>query len=117
MSGSTLASAAFNGYALLGRLAAPLIRSYLRRRLAQGREDAARLPERLGQAGKPRPGGARGAGWSSPAAATATRWSSALLSRSRGVGSSSGLHWTGICFVVDESVRAASSGVARRCSC
>lgn len=57
MSGSTLAAAAFGGYALLGRLAAPLVRHYLRRRLARGREDAARLPERLGTAGKPRPEG------------------------------------------------------------
>jgi 3-deoxy-D-manno-octulosonic-acid transferase len=51
------ASAAFGAYALLGRLGAPLIRHYLRRRLARGREDAARLPERLGQAGRPRPEG------------------------------------------------------------
>lgn len=57
MSGRKLAAAAFGGYATLGRLAAPLIRHYLRRRVARGREDPARLPERLGQASRPRPEG------------------------------------------------------------
>ncbi len=53
----SVAALAFRGYALLGRLAAPLVRHYLRRRLARGREEAARLPERLGEAGLPRPAG------------------------------------------------------------
>lgn len=54
---SVVATAAFGGYALLGRLATPLVRHYLRRRLAQGREEAARLGERLGRTGVPRPDG------------------------------------------------------------
>jgi 3-deoxy-D-manno-octulosonic-acid transferase len=55
--GQTAATAAFGAYALLGRLAAPLVRHYLRRRLARGREDAERFSERLGQASRPRPNG------------------------------------------------------------
>lgn len=55
--GGTIAAAAFGGYALVGRLAAPLIGQYLRHRLAQGKEDAARLGERLGRAGVARPDG------------------------------------------------------------
>ena len=55
--GGAIASAAFGGYALAGRLAAPLIERYLRRRLAQGKEDAARFGERLGRAGMARPDG------------------------------------------------------------
>jgi len=54
---SFVAAAAFGGYALLGRLAAPLVHRYLRRRLAQGREEAGRLGERLGKAGVARPDG------------------------------------------------------------
>src|SRR5690606_10738922 len=54
---AAFAKAAFGGYALLGRLAAPLVHGYLRRRLARGREEAGRLGERLGQAGVPRPDG------------------------------------------------------------
>ena len=54
---SFVAAAAFGGYALLGRLAAPLVHRYLRRRLAQGREEAGRLGERLGEAGVARPAG------------------------------------------------------------
>jgi len=54
---SFVAAAAFGGYALLGRLAAPLVHRYLRRRLAQGREEAGRLGERLGDAGVARPAG------------------------------------------------------------
>jgi len=54
---SLLATAAFGSYALLGRLAAPLVRAYLRRRQAQGKEDAARFEERFGRAGAARPPG------------------------------------------------------------
>lgn len=39
------------------RVATPLARAYLRRRLADGKEDAARIEERLGSAGAPRPPG------------------------------------------------------------
>lgn len=52
-----VAAAAFEGYALLGRLATPLVRHYLRQRLAQGREEAERLGERLGRTDVPRPDG------------------------------------------------------------
>lgn len=52
-----VATAAFQGYALLGRLVTPLVRHYLRRRLAQGREEAARLGERLGRTNVARPDG------------------------------------------------------------
>ena len=38
-------------------LVGPLVRLYLRRRLALGKEDAARLPERRGEASRPRPPG------------------------------------------------------------
>lgn len=44
-------------YRLLARMAAPAVRRYLARRAAQGREDPARLPERLGRPGRPRPAG------------------------------------------------------------
>jgi 3-deoxy-D-manno-octulosonic-acid transferase len=44
-------------YRCLTELGAPVIRLYLRRRLAAGREDAARFGERLGQASAPRPQG------------------------------------------------------------
>ena len=44
-------------YRCLTELGAPVIDFYLRRRLAQGREDAARFGERLGRASKPRPVG------------------------------------------------------------
>lgn len=44
-------------YGLASRLAEPLASSLLRRRAAAGREDPARLGERLGQAGRPRPDG------------------------------------------------------------
>ncbi|HET6469248.1 MAG TPA: 3-deoxy-D-manno-octulosonic acid transferase [Geminicoccaceae bacterium] len=46
-----------SGYRVLGRTAAPLVRVWLRRRVAQGREDPVRLPERLGVASLPRPAG------------------------------------------------------------
>lgn len=54
---SLIAEAAFGGYALLGRLGAPLVRHYLKRRLKRGREEAARLGERLGRPGLARPAG------------------------------------------------------------
>ena len=44
-------------YLLASRLAGPMAGSLLRRRLARGKEDAARLGERLGQAGRARPDG------------------------------------------------------------
>ncbi|MDX2027523.1 MAG: 3-deoxy-D-manno-octulosonic acid transferase [Alphaproteobacteria bacterium] len=44
-------------YRALTDLGAPVIHLYLRRRLAQGREDAKRFPERLGHASQPRPQG------------------------------------------------------------
>ena len=53
-----LARAPLAVYGLFGRLAAPLIRHHLRRRRARGREDPARLGERLGHAGAERPRGA-----------------------------------------------------------
>ena len=55
--GPRAADIAFGAYAVLGRLSAPLLRAYLRRRLARGKEDAARLGERLGHSGKARPTG------------------------------------------------------------
>lgn len=45
-------------YRALGRLATPLIHRQLRRRLQAGKEDPARLAERLGHARLPRPSGA-----------------------------------------------------------
>ncbi len=44
-------------YRALTEAGAPLIRLYLARRLRRGREDAARFPERMGIASKPRPSG------------------------------------------------------------
>lgn len=55
--GPLAADLAFGAYALAGRLAAPLVRGYLKRRLARGKEDAARFGERLGVAGIARPAG------------------------------------------------------------
>lgn len=55
--GRLCAATAFGGYALLGRLAAPLVRRYLRRRLARGKEDPLRFGERLGEASVARPPG------------------------------------------------------------
>lgn len=54
---SLIAEAVFGGYFLLGRLGAPLVRHYLKRRLKRGREEAARLGERLGRPGLARPAG------------------------------------------------------------
>ena len=45
-------------YQGLATAAGPLIDAYLARRLRQGKEDAARLPERRGQSVLPRPAGA-----------------------------------------------------------
>ncbi len=56
--GLVAAGAVFGGYRLLGHAAAPLIRAYLRRRLARGREDPQRLDERLGKTAFARPEGA-----------------------------------------------------------
>jgi len=50
-----LASFTVAFYRLCGRLAGPLVRRVLRSRAARGREDPARLSERLGRAGRPRP--------------------------------------------------------------
>jgi 3-deoxy-D-manno-octulosonic-acid transferase len=41
----------------IGHVLAPLVRLWLQRRVTRGKEDAARLGERFGQAGKPRPPG------------------------------------------------------------
>ncbi|WP_299395018.1 3-deoxy-D-manno-octulosonic acid transferase [Pelagibius sp.] len=60
-SGRTLgafgARAIYGSYALLGTLAAPLVRGLLRRRVARGREDPLRVGERLGAPGLARPEG------------------------------------------------------------
>lgn len=55
--GRAFAASVFGGYKLLGRLTAPLIRSYLKGRQERGREDPERLAERFGQAGAARPDG------------------------------------------------------------
>jgi 3-deoxy-D-manno-octulosonic-acid transferase len=44
-------------YRAFGRVAPPLLRVFLRHRVRKGKEDAARLPERWGHAGQPRPEG------------------------------------------------------------
>jgi 3-deoxy-D-manno-octulosonic-acid transferase len=44
-------------YRLITTLGAPAIHLYLRKRLAEGKEDAERFPERLGRASRPRPAG------------------------------------------------------------
>jgi len=44
-------------YRLLTTLGGPLIRTYLQRRLARGKEDPVRFEERMGKAGLPRPTG------------------------------------------------------------
>lgn len=44
-------------YRALGSATAPIVQRYLARRAARGREDPARLSERLGRAGRPRPAG------------------------------------------------------------
>ena len=45
-------------YRGLTTAAEPLIRYYLERRRAQGKEDAVRFGERMGEASRPRPAGA-----------------------------------------------------------
>ena len=50
-------TAALAGYLLISRLAGPLAPWLLRRRQRRGKEDAARLGERLGRPGLPRPDG------------------------------------------------------------
>lgn len=50
-------SPALATYLLASRLAAPLAPALLRHRLARGKEDAARLAERLGRTAEPRPDG------------------------------------------------------------
>lgn len=50
-------SLALAAYLLASRLAGPFARPILARRQARGKEDAARLGERLGHAGQPRPAG------------------------------------------------------------
>jgi len=44
-------------YRSISTLAPPVLRALLRRRLARGKEDAARLPERMGEASRARPAG------------------------------------------------------------
>ncbi|MBF0129895.1 MAG: 3-deoxy-D-manno-octulosonic acid transferase, partial [Alphaproteobacteria bacterium] len=48
----------FGLYRALTTLGGPLIERHLRRRLARGKEDRDRFPERMGVAGRPRPEGA-----------------------------------------------------------
>ena len=57
MRGALTAHAALGAYRAVGLLGAPFIRRHLRSRCAQGKEDAARLGERLGQPGAVRPEG------------------------------------------------------------
>ena len=52
-----MSSPALAAYLLASRLADPLAVPVLRWRLARGKEDSARLPERLGRPGLPRPKG------------------------------------------------------------
>lgn len=54
---SLAASIGLASYRLAGRLAGPIARRKLRRRIAQGKEDAARLEERFGRASVARPSG------------------------------------------------------------
>ncbi len=57
MASSLVATGAFGAYRLISPAATPLVRRHLRRRVARGREDAARLAERFGQSGIARPAG------------------------------------------------------------
>lgn len=57
MRGALTAYAVLGAYQAVGLLGAPFIRRHLRQRSAQGKEDAARLGERLGQTVAPRPQG------------------------------------------------------------
>ena len=55
--GRLAAALCFGSYAMLGRLAPPLVRRYLRKRVDRGREDPQRLAERFGTASQARPAG------------------------------------------------------------
>ncbi len=57
MTATPLVSAALAAYRLAGRAAAPWLRQHLRRRAERGREDPARLGERLGRPSLERPPG------------------------------------------------------------
>ena len=57
MKAALTAYAVLGAYRAVGLLGAPFIRRHLRLRAAQGKEDAARLGERLGQPGASRPQG------------------------------------------------------------
>ncbi len=52
-----MAAGVFGAYRLISAAATPMVRRHLRRRVARGREDAARLAERFGQSGIARPAG------------------------------------------------------------
>ena len=52
-----MAAGVFGAYRLISPAATPLVRRHLRRRVARGREDGARLAERFGQSGIARPAG------------------------------------------------------------
>jgi 3-deoxy-D-manno-octulosonic-acid transferase len=52
-----MAAGVFGAYRLISAAATPMVRRHLRRRVARGREDAARLAERFGDPGIARPAG------------------------------------------------------------
>ncbi len=52
-----MAAGVFGAYRLISTAATPMVRRHLRRRVARGREDAARLAERFGHPGIARPAG------------------------------------------------------------
>lgn len=57
MTARWIPSLVFGGYRAATSLAQPLIPFYLKRRVAQGKEEPARLDERFGRASRPRPDG------------------------------------------------------------
>ncbi len=57
MASRLMAAGAFGAYRLVSAAATPLVQHHLRRRVARGREDAARLAERFGHPGNARPAG------------------------------------------------------------
>ena len=57
MASILMVAGAFGAYRLVSAAATPLVRRHLRRRVARGREDAARLAERFGHPGVARPAG------------------------------------------------------------
>ncbi len=57
MASRLMAAGAFGAYRLVSAAATPLVQHHLRRRVARGREDAARLAERFGHPGTARPAG------------------------------------------------------------